>query len=82
MIDLMRNIIEQFPANENTIRELMQTDPKFASLCEEYVGIANKLEGLSQMREAGATVETIALEKRYAEVEEELLTVIEGYRPV
>jgi uncharacterized protein YdcH (DUF465 family) len=80
MIDRIRGIISRFAENENAIRELMQTDPVFDALCEEYATVSKALEELTRMK--GQGLNTTALRERHAAVEEELLTVIEGYRPV
>jgi hypothetical protein len=70
----------------------MQTDPGFDALCDEYAAVSKRLEELTQreltqreltQREgAEPTISTTALQKRRAAIEEELLAVIEGYRPV
>jgi uncharacterized protein YdcH (DUF465 family) len=82
MIHRISNIIGRFPEDENAIRELMRSDPKFDALCEEYASISKELEQLTQMKGQDVTAKTTALRKQLVAIEEEVLTVIEGYRPV
>ena len=81
MSDPLRNIVRRFPENEDVIRELMQTDLAFDALCQEYASINKKLEEVPQMKSQDVTVQRETLRKRRVAIEEELLTVIEGYRP-
>ena len=82
MVHRISNIIGRFPEDENVIRELMRADPEFDALCEEYASIRKELEQLTQTMGPDVAPETTALRERLVAVEEEVLTVIEGYRPV
>ena len=63
----IRDLLKRFPEDETTVRDLIQRDPTFAELCQEY-------------RQLGEEIEQ--LRKRHEQVEEGLLTRIEGYMPV
>lgn len=81
MTDRMRNFVERSPENQDVIRELRDTNPAFDTLCEEYATINDKLDALAQVQGADAPARASALRERRMTIEEELLTVIEGYRP-
>jgi hypothetical protein len=75
MIEEMRPLLERFAEDEQTIRELLQNDDAFASLCQEYHHIASELQN--------ADPETARdLTHRRATLEEEMMRRIEGYQPV
>jgi uncharacterized protein YdcH (DUF465 family) len=80
-IDRIRNIIVRFAENEEAIRELMQTNPNFDALCEEYATVSKELEELARAKNSDAPIQANALQKRRMAVEEALLTMIEGYQP-
>jgi hypothetical protein len=65
-VDAIRHLLERFPEDEATVRDLVTRDPTFATLCREYRQTEEELERLRQQRE---------------QIEEELLTRIEGYTP-
>ena len=66
-VDSIRHLLERFPEDETTVRDLIRRDPTFAALCEEYRQTEGELQQLRQ---------------RHKQIEEELLTRIEGYAPV
>ena len=35
-IESIRHLLERFPEDEATVRDLIKRDPTFAALCEEY----------------------------------------------
>jgi len=82
MTDPKHQIVDSFPANEDVIRLLQETDPRFATLCEEYVAVNNRLDALAHTKGAEASARASALRQRSTAIEEELLTAIEGYCPV
>ena len=63
----IRSLLERFPEDEATVRDLSERDPVFAALCREYRQTAEEIQRLRQLHE---------------QIEEELLTRIEGYAPV
>jgi hypothetical protein len=66
-VESIRHLLERFPEDETTVHDLIQRDPTFAALCQEYRQTEVELEQLRQRNE---------------QIEEELLTRIEGYTPV
>jgi hypothetical protein len=59
-------LLERLPEDKTTLRDLITRDPTFATLCRQYRQTEEELERLRQRRE---------------QIEEELLTRIEGYTP-
>lgn len=82
MIERIRDLIERFPEDEGLVRELMQSDPGFDALCREYGQSAEELRRLEVTRGASAQSEANWLKQRRCWLEQEILTKIEGYRPV
>lgn len=81
MIDPMRSFVERFPEARVVISELRDTSSAFDSLCEEYVIINEKLDALAQLAGSDEPARARALRQRRIAIEEELLTLIEGYQP-
>ena len=65
-VEAIRHLLERFSEDEATVHDLVTRDPTFATLCREYRQTEEELEQLRQRRE---------------QIEEELLTRIEGYTP-
>jgi uncharacterized protein YdcH (DUF465 family) len=82
MVDRIRNIITRFPEDETAIRDLIRKDRGFDALCQEYADTAKELEKLMKQMDPDAATQADGLRQRYVAVEEELLTIIEGYRPL
>jgi uncharacterized protein YdcH (DUF465 family) len=81
MVERIRDLIDRFPEDEETIRQLIRSDPTFDSLCQEYKDIGDELRRLERRSDPAAAAEAEELKMRRRAVEEELLTRIEGYRP-
>ena len=81
MVERIRSLIERYPENEETVRELVARDSAFDSLCEDYKNIAEALQRLTRESQRRSEAEAEALKKRRAVLEEKLLTRIEGYQP-
>jgi uncharacterized protein YdcH (DUF465 family) len=81
-LERVRSIIARVAQNEDAICELMQTDPRFDALCHEYAIVGRELESLTRLKSSGLAVQATELQKRRLALEEELLTTMEGYRPV
>jgi hypothetical protein len=81
MIDRIRSIIARFPENEEAVYELIRKNRDFDTLCQEYASIGKELEDLAKRKSAEVAVQADGLRKPRMAIEEELLTVIEGYRP-
>ncbi len=82
MTDPVRQILDRFPENKDVIRLLRETDPRFGTLCEEYVAVIDRLDALAHTEDVEASARASVLRERCMAIEEELLTAIEGYRPV
>jgi hypothetical protein len=76
MVERIRSLLARFSENEETVRQLVATDPAFDALCEAYHDVIERLDGLE-----GLEVEVKRLEQRRARLEEDLLMHIEGYQP-
>jgi uncharacterized protein YdcH (DUF465 family) len=79
MVERIRHLLNRFPEDEETIRDLVERDAGFDALCQEYQQTEQELHHLEQ---EGAVAEAAELRHRYEAIEEELLARIEGYRPV
>jgi len=75
MIEEMRQLLERFPEDEQTIGELLQNDETFRSLCQEYRNIDGELRNADSEAARDLT-------HRRAALEEEMMRRIEGYQPV
>jgi DNA-binding FadR family transcriptional regulator len=75
MIEEMRPLLERFPEDEQTIRELRQKDEAFRFLCQEYHQIASELQHADSEAARDLT-------HRHAALEEEMMRRIEGYQPI
>jgi len=73
MVERIRSLLERFSENEETVRQLVATDPAFDALCDAYREVIERLDGVE--------VEVKRLEQRRARLEEDLLMHIEGYQP-
>jgi HPt (histidine-containing phosphotransfer) domain-containing protein len=83
MTDSMHQIVDKFPENKDVIHLLQETDTCFATLCEVYVAINDSLDALAHTKKsAEASARTNALRELCMAIEEELVTAIEGYRPI
>jgi len=82
MIERIRDLIERFPEDEGLVCELMQSDATFDALCQEYSQSADELRGLDVIGGSSTDSEANWLKQRRCWLEQEILTRIEGYRPV
>ena len=83
MVDRIRNIMTRFPENEDVVRKLILQNRDFDALCQEYSQTGEELEKLAAELGQGHAAEAEAdeLEGRRRTIEEEILTLIEGYSP-
>jgi hypothetical protein len=65
-VETIGHLLERFPEDETTVHDLIRRDPTFAAPCEEYRQTEGELQQLRQ---------------RHQQIEDELLTRIEGYAP-
>ena len=80
MVERIRDLIERFPEDEETIRQLIKNDSDFDSLCQEYKAVGDEIRRLEQEGDPRSATEAEGLKMRRQAVEEEVLTRIEGYR--
>jgi hypothetical protein len=73
VVERIRSLLARFSEDEETVRRLVATDPKFDALCTEYRKVVELLEGFE--------AQVNQLSQRRAWLEEELLRRIEGYQP-
>ena len=63
----IRHLLDRFPEDEATVRGLIEQDPTFAALCREYHQTEEEVQRLRE---------------RLEQLDEELVTRIEGYAPI
>jgi uncharacterized protein YdcH (DUF465 family) len=77
MVERIRSLLARF--SEETVRQLVATSAGFDALCDEYRDVTERLALLERLE--NLEVEVKRLKERKAELEEDLLTHIEGYEP-
>jgi len=82
MVHRIHDLIERFPEDENVVRSLIDRDIGFDALCSEYRDIVEELLEIQRVSGPVAAIEGEGLRMRRVALEEELLTRIEGYRPI
>lgn len=82
MPERILDLIQRFPEDEKLIRELVHADRSFDALCQEYKESADELRRLELTGGSVATSESNWLKRRRSCLEDEILALIEGYRPV
>jgi len=82
MVKRIHDLIERFPEDENAVRAMIMVDPDFDALCEEYKHVVAELSQVMKPDESDKASDAFALRLRRIAIEEELLTRIEGYKPV
>jgi uncharacterized protein YdcH (DUF465 family) len=81
MVERIRHLLDRFPEDEETIRDLIKRDASFEALCQEYLDTERELHRLeSEGTAKGGAAEAAELRHRHEAIEEELLARIEGYR--
>lgn len=81
MVERIRTLIERYPEDPETVRLLIEADPLFDAMCQEYAEIAVELSRISPTFERGAAVQSEGLKMRRLALEEEILARVEGCRP-
>ena len=66
-VEDIRHLLNRFPEDETTVRDLIQRDPTFAALCREYHQTEEEIQRLRE---------------RLEQVDEEPVTRLEGYTPM
>ena len=83
MVERIRLLLARFSENEEAVRRLVATDPRFDALCREYRKVIELLDCFEAEVErlTALEAEVRRLRQRRAWLEEELLTRIEGHEP-
>jgi hypothetical protein len=66
-VEDIRHLLDRFPEDETTVCDLIRRDPTFAMLCREYHQTEEEIQRLRQ---------------RLEQIDEELVTRLEGYTPM
>lgn len=82
MVDRIRTLLERFPEDDAAVRVIIKQDRYFDTLCQEYAEIGIELDDVGEVTDPERASLADALRKRRVAIEEELLTKIEGYRPI
>jgi len=90
VVERIRLLLARFSENEEAVRRLVATDPRFDALCHEYHKVIELLDCFeAEVERLRKVVEAIdrpegevkRLTRLRASLEEELLTRIEGHQP-
>ena len=82
MVQRIRHILARFPEDESLVCQLVRDNREFDALCQEYADTINELEAFTKLQNSDGAEQANALRKRCTEIEEQILTMIEGYRPI
>ncbi|TJW02483.1 MAG: hypothetical protein E5W82_33970 [Mesorhizobium sp.] len=80
-MDRIRDILARFPENESAVRQLIQDSQVFDALCQQYADTDRELR-IARTENGETSPEARILHDRRGAIEEEILTMIEGYAPV
>jgi hypothetical protein len=80
MTDKERKIIEQFPEKSHTITHLMDEDPEFLALWEDYDVCVNALRHWEQSKEPEAKARVNEYRTLVQELEGEIRAALEAQR--
>lgn len=72
MNDKLRHILEQFPEKSHTIAGLLEEDPEFLTLCEDYDTCVNALRYWEQSKEPEAKTRVNEYRTLVREIKEEI----------
>jgi uncharacterized protein YdcH (DUF465 family) len=70
-------VIQRFPDREPTIRQLFETSPNFNALCHAYSEVTEALHRLQASAEPSAGFEIERLRKRRANLDDEMLAMMQ-----
>lgn len=77
MNDTIRRMIERFPEYKDVIVELDEPGSNFNALCQAFEDVEAKLRAQESSPEADAEQETLRLRRRRADLEQELLAMMQ-----
>ena len=77
MSDTLRHILDKFPEKNHTIARLIEEDPEFLSLCEDYDVCVNALRYWEQSKKPEAKTRVNEYRTLAREIEEEIRAALE-----
>ena len=76
MHDTQRHILEKFPKKNYTIARLLEEDPEFLALCEDYYVCVKALQHWEQSKEPEAKTRVDEYRTLSQELEEEIVQAL------
>jgi uncharacterized protein YdcH (DUF465 family) len=77
MSDEKRRMLDRFPEYDERIHDLFETSTNFNTLCREYGSLTEALDRLESSAEPNAGIEAKKLRTRRADLEDELLAMMQ-----
>ena len=77
MADEARHVLGRFPDYRQRILDLFETSRNFNGLCQEYGSVSEAIGRLEGSAEANAEIEAAGLRRRRADLEDELLAMMQ-----
>jgi len=78
MTEAIRNLVKRFPHFEDIIDELSTANPGFDALCREFSEVGDRIGRLNARIDPADRVRAMALNRRRAELETEMLAMMEA----
>jgi uncharacterized protein YdcH (DUF465 family) len=72
-----RYVLDRFPDRQQRILDLFETSSNFNGLCQEYGSVSEAIGRLEGSAEPNAEVEAEGLRRRRADLEDELLAMMQ-----
>ncbi|MDH3793030.1 MAG: hypothetical protein OEU09_24480 [Rhodospirillales bacterium] len=72
-----RRLLDRFPEYDEKIHDLFETSTNFNTLCREYGSLTGALDRLESSTEPNAGIEVKKLRTRRADLEDELLAMMQ-----
>jgi len=82
MVQSLHNLIERLPGDVEAIRSTILEDHDLGVMCQEYRAIEEELRKLEIVGGAQSMSEANGLKMRCIALEEDILSKIEGYKPI
>jgi hypothetical protein len=81
MNDKPRHIVERFREESHTLARLMEEDPEFLALCEDYDACVEALQYWAQSKEGEAKTRVNEYRTLVQELEEEITQALVALKP-
>jgi hypothetical protein len=81
MNDKPRHILEQFPEKSHVIAHLIEEDPEFLTMCEDYDTCVNALRYWEQSKKPEAKTRVDEYRSLVRELEEEISQALVALKP-